>query len=397
MSRRFAAALFPTKRAPVWSAVVGTLLLVAWALWFIFARVSVYAVSQTARVEVDTAPNPVDAPVSGRVVSSHLVLGTHVAAGEILVQLDAEAFVIELGKEAERVALLAPQIAAIRKEFSEDERAARGEGVAAVAGREEAQALSRAVEALAALKSHETSQLEVLRQQRIVAELESTRMRFEAEQRLAEAQAARTGVRRLGGETLARLSDRRARLARLELEIAQLESLRADAEGRMRTLSREIDLRTIRAPVAGRLGDGRALRAGAVVDAGMRLAVVVPAGGLRAVAFFDPESAVGRVQPGQTGRLRLLGFPWTKYGALAVTVDHVGTEPAEGLVRVELAVVRAPGIAAPFEHGLPGIVEVRVERASPWSLVLDAAGRFVTRVDSQAGGRLGANAPAGAP
>lgn len=384
MARRFVAALQSHRRAPLWSAVVGAGLLMGWGVWFIGSRLSIYVVSQRARLEVDTAPSPVDAPVSGRVVTSLLGLGAEVAAGDVLVQLDAEAFEIELAKEAARVAHLEPQISAIRKEMVEDERAAKGEGVAAAAARDEAQALQRARDVLANLKSQETSQLEVLRQQRIVAELESTRMRSEAEQRLAEAEAGRTGVRRLGGEVMAKLSDRRARQARLELEIAQLESLRADAQGRMRTLSREIDLRTIRAPVSGRLGDVRALRPGTVVDAGVRLAVVVPEGGLRAVAFFDPESAVGRVQPGQTGRLRLLGFPWTKFGSLEVTVAHVGSEPAEGLVRIELAVARAPGTMTPFEHGLPGIVEVRVERASPLSLVLDAAGRFVTRIDAEA-------------
>lgn len=373
----------PIRNAPLWSATAGALLLAAWFAWFVFARVSVYAVSHSARLEVQSAPHPVDAPVGGRVVASRLVLGTAVREGEVLVQLDAEAFALELEREAGRVAHLEPQIAALRREMAEDLEAARGEGLAAVAAHEEAEAFRRASEALAALKREETSQLEVLRQQRIVAELESARMRSESEQRQAEAEAARTGVRRLGGEVLVRRSDRRARIARVELEIAQLEALRVEAEGRVRTLAREVELRTIRAPVSGRLGDVSPLQAGAVVEAGVRLAVVVPAGGLRAVAYFEPRAAVGRVAAGQEGRLRLLGFPWTKYGALQARVSTVGTEPAGGFVRVELAVTRLPGTITPFEHGLPGFVEVRVERASPWSLVLDAAGRFVTGVDAQ--------------
>jgi membrane fusion protein (multidrug efflux system) len=188
----------------------------------------------------------------------------------------------------------------------------------------------------------------------------------------------------LGGEQLVRRSDRRARIARLELEIAQLAGARDESAARTRVLEREVAVRTVRAPVAGRLGDVLPLRSGAVVDAGTRLAVVVPSGGVRAVAFFDPGSAVGRVRPGQPGRVRLLGFPWTKYGALGARVVNVGSEPANGLVRVELDVTREPGAHAPFEHGLPGVVEVRVEQASPASLVLDAAGRFVTGVDARA-------------
>jgi membrane fusion protein (multidrug efflux system) len=82
--------------------------------------------------------------------------------------------------------------------------------------------------------------------------------------------------------------------------------------------------------------------------------------------------------------VRLLGFPWTKYGALSVRVTNVGSEPSDGLVRVELAVSRAPGNTAPLEHGLPGLVEVKVEQTSPLAMVLDAAGRFVTGIDAQA-------------
>ena len=385
MPRKFASALAPFKNAPAWSALAGAILLLAWTAWFVFAKLSVYAASHAARLEVDTAPNPVDAPVSGRVVRSALALGATVKEGDVLVQLDAEAFALALAKEAAHLTAVEPQIAALRKEMTADERAAVGESVAAVAAHQEAEAMRRASEALASLKSSETSQLERLRQQRIVAELESARMKSEAEQRGAEAEAARTGVTRLGGEVIAKRSDRRARLARLELEIAQLEAMRSESQAHMRTLAREVELRTIRAPVSGRLGDVRALRAGAVVEEGARLAVVVPqGGGLQVVAFFEPQAAVGRIKKGQTGRVRLLGFPWTKYGALSARVTNVGSEPSEGWVRVELAVSRVPGNTAPLEHGLPGLVEVKVEETSPLTMVLDAAGRFVTGIDAQA-------------
>ncbi|MDX2022013.1 MAG: HlyD family efflux transporter periplasmic adaptor subunit [Deltaproteobacteria bacterium] len=386
MPRKFASALAPFQNAPAWSALAGGLLLFAWTAWFLFAKLSVYAASHSARLEVDTASNPVDAPVSGRVLRSDLVLGAMVKQGDVLVQLDAEAFSLALAKEAAHLAALEPQINALRKEMTADERAAVGEGVAAVAAHEEAEAMRRASEAVATLKTSETSQLERLRQQRIVAELESSRMKSEAEQRVAEAEAARTGVKRLGGEVIAKRSDRRARLARIELEIAQLEAMRAESQAHLRTLGREVELRTIRAPVSGRLGDVRALRAGAVVEEGTRLAVVVPQGGLRVVAFFDPQAAVGRIKRGQTGRVRLLGFPWTKYGALAVRVTNVGSEPNDGLIRVELDVSRTAGNTAPLEHGLPGLVEVKVEQTSPLTMVLDAAGRFVTGIDAQAAG-----------
>ena len=49
-----------------------TLLLAAWTVWFFKASVTVFAVSHEARLEVDGASYPVQAPVSGRVVATKL-------------------------------------------------------------------------------------------------------------------------------------------------------------------------------------------------------------------------------------------------------------------------------------------------------------------------------------
>ena len=97
----------------------------------------------------------------------------------------------------------------------------------------------------------------------------------------------------------------------------------------------------------------------------------------RVVAYF-PVSSVGRIRPGQAARLRLDGFPWTRYGLPEAAVVDVGTEPADGLVRVEMALTAGSAPAIPREHGLTGTAEVTVERLSPAQLVLRAAGRLLT-------------------
>jgi membrane fusion protein (multidrug efflux system) len=55
----------------------------------------------------------------------------------------------------------------------------------------------------------------------------------------------------------------------------------------------------------------------------------------------------------------------------------VASEPQGGQVRVELSLGGAPAGRIPLEHGLPGVAEVEVERATPAELVLRAAGRLV--------------------
>jgi membrane fusion protein (multidrug efflux system) len=125
------------------------------------------------------------------------------------------------------------------------------------------------------------------------------------------------------------------------------------------------------------------LRSGAMVAEGTRLCTIVPTGGLRAVAFFDPATAAGRVHKGQSARLRMFGFPWTKYGILQAEVDRVGNEPRDGLIRVELVLRSPQRTNIPLQHGLPGSAEVEVERVSPFALVLDAAGRFLMSAEGR--------------
>lgn len=98
---------------------------------------------------------------------------------------------------------------------------------------------------------------------------------------------------------------------------------------------------------------------------------------IRAAAELAPEASLGRVWPGQPGRLRLAAFPWTQYGTLPVQVVTVAPAARDGLVRVELAI--RPGYDARIllAHDLPGTVEIEVERLSPAALVLRAAGRFL--------------------
>jgi multidrug resistance efflux pump len=368
-------------RSATITAVVGVVLLAAWAVWFAVARVSVYELSRTARLEVETAPHDVDAPVGGRVVASRLILGREVAKGEVLLELESERFRLERVAELTRLGTLAPQIAALRREVLEGEKGLRGEGRVAAASAEEERARQRAAEALARLKSDEQTQLEALRQNQAVSALETERTAAEAQRHRAESDAHGAAIGRLGTEKGLRLADRRAVMARLEQEIARLDGERQVAEARVRLYDEEIALRQVRAPISGRIESVVDLRPGSVIDAGRRLATIVPSGTLRAVASYDPATSVGRIHPQQRARLRLHGFPWTKYGSIPAVVDRVGNEPKDGQIRVELLLRPAPGSRIPLQHGLPGTAEIEVERASPASLVLDAAGRYLTRAN----------------
>ena len=72
-----------------------------------------------------------------------------------------------------------------------------------------------------------------------------------------------------------------------------------------------------------------------------------------------------------------MAFPGPRYGSIPLTVTGVGTDASEGRIRVELRIDGTSPPAIPLQHGLPGAVEVEVERISPFEMATRAAGRLV--------------------
>jgi multidrug resistance efflux pump len=101
-------------RRLLWGVCLAAALLGMSGAWSLFARVTVYAATDRARLEVDRAVHPVEAPVDGRVVATHLTLGREVQIGEMLVELEAEVQRLQREEERTRLATLTPQIEALR-------------------------------------------------------------------------------------------------------------------------------------------------------------------------------------------------------------------------------------------------------------------------------------------
>ncbi|MBK8272675.1 MAG: hypothetical protein IPK89_06745 [Sphingomonadales bacterium] len=80
---------------------IAVLLLLAWALWFAFGKVTVYEVSRAARVEVSSSSREVSSIRDGRLVATGLYIGRRVRAGEVLAQLDSEPQKLMLAEASE--------------------------------------------------------------------------------------------------------------------------------------------------------------------------------------------------------------------------------------------------------------------------------------------------------
>jgi multidrug resistance efflux pump len=359
-----------------WGLAVLGLLLAAWAVWFFLARVSVLVATGEARLEVQREPYPVESEVDGRVAAVRAVLGQEVEAGQILVELDREAQSLRADEELRRQSSLAQEIAALRAQLASQETALAESRQADVRALEEAEAREREAAEVARLAALEAERLERLFAAGTVARAELDRARAAAVVRRSSTDAVAAAARRLRWTVRQQASDRQAALDGIRRDLARLEGQRTGSAAVLARLRSEVGRRVVRAPVAGRIGELAPLRPGTVLAGGERIGTVIPSGGLRAVAPFPPGMALGRIAPGQRAWMRLEGFPWTQYGTLPATVSRVASEVRGGRVRVECRL--DPGAAFPvaLQHGLPGTVEIEVERVSPAVLALRNAGRL---------------------
>jgi len=357
---------------------VVAIVLAVWMAWFMFARVTLYEVTDAARLEVDRSVHALEATVSGRVVSSTLVLDREVRAGDVLVELDARSQELELDEARSRLAATGLQLEALQREIAAKERSLDESELGSLAALDEAREARIQAESLADLAEKEAERAATLHASGAISEAELNRKQTEARRLRAAARSRAQAVTRLDREQGASASDRVADLQRSKRELDSLRGDRANLESSIQRLLLEIDKRRIRAPFDGKLGEMVDLSVGQVIQEGQTVGAVVPSGALRVVAEFEPATALGRIRRGQSGRVRLEGFPWTQFGTVAVRVETVASEVRDGHIRVELAVLADSTSRIPLQHGLPGAVEIEVDRVSPASLVLRAAGRMMS-------------------
>ncbi|MBI1849400.1 MAG: HlyD family efflux transporter periplasmic adaptor subunit [Planctomycetes bacterium] len=361
-------------RRSLWAIGSGVVLLGAWVCWLCFARVPIWEVSTSARLESTAATHRVQPAVAGRVAAMHLTIGSRVRAGDVLVELDAESQRLALAETTSRRRSLTDQIARIDEQTAKEEDVLRRQDEAAPKALDEASARLREAVALQALARETEKRVGELVRVHNTSELEGLKAATELARADASVDEQRIALDRLRLEQASDHSRQAALIDRLRLERSAMQGDVETTASSLKRLEHEIDLRLVRAPVDGVVAEVGSATAGAIVREGDVLAAIVPDGLLRIVAEFRPQSALGRIRTGQHARLRLAGFPSLEYGTIDATVASIASEVRDDLVRVELAVDSAPRSRIPLQHGLPGSLEVEIDRVSPAALILRAAG-----------------------
>jgi membrane fusion protein (multidrug efflux system) len=355
------------------------LLLVAWIVWFIRSRVSVFAVSDSARIELASSAPPVTSPVKGRVVGVDLRIGQSVEAGQVLVRLDDSVETHQLGITQARLAALEQQLRSAGPEYRAEEEKLRMQTESAKSAVMEARQRLAAAAARAASSRRDFESIRRLQAAGLVAPLELSRVEEAAiaeeattSAQRATLQGAEWALRGVQGERIRRENE-------MQRQLAELSGSVDAAREEVAALEAQVQRLRLRAPVAGIIGDAAALSQGSFVDEGAVVAVVVPPGGMRVVGYFLPATVLGRVRPGNTAQLRLDGFSWSEFGTIPAFVTSVGAEVRDGHVRVEMSLRDPLHTQIPLQHGVPGTAEIEIERLSPARLLLRTAGRLVDK------------------
>jgi membrane fusion protein (multidrug efflux system) len=361
----------------IWAGAVA--LLMAWLYWATQAQVSLYEVTSDARVELDGATYPITSPVLGQVVKADLRVGQTVHRGDVLIELDSTSQTLQLAQLQVQLHGLQAQLEPLHAQIQAERGAREREQASSELSQQEARDRIEKAQIPAQIAERDLARIRKLYGQQIVSLRDLDKAGGEAGRLNVELAELKVAASRIPEEQATRNRDREGRIARLEGELATVESQRDTLHAESTRLNYEIQRRQIQAAIDGKIGEIANLRVGAIVADGAHLGSIVPQGSLLVVAQYQAQAAFGRIHAGQRAALRLDGFPWTEFGSVSAVVERVAQEVRDGKVRVELVIVNGSTFRGVLEHGMPGTLEVGVERVTPWRLLLRTAGEWVTK------------------
>lgn len=310
-------------------------------------------------------PQPVDAPIEGRVVAWHVREGDRVKAGaplcnlsdndpQILERLQAEREAVLMRIEAarSRTRSIGGRIGALE---SSQRSASVGAGARVQMARARVRSAEQAV--LAAAVAHRTARLNLARQKELLtsgltarrqlelAELEEARAATELDRAEAALSAARSEESALAADQGRLVGDTQATIRDASATRAAAEGDLANALAELARIDVRLARQTTQAVTAPRDGVIQRViaRGGELVKAGDPLAVLVPDTRERAVELWIPGNDVPLVSRGQEVRLQFEGWPavqfsgWPEldYGTFQARVGFVDpTDDGHGRFRV---------------------------------------------------------------
>lgn len=182
----------------------------------------------------------------------------------------------------------------------------------------------------------------------------------------------------------AQLSELRQQRSSLDLQESQVR-LASDKsidqmQRSLQSAELQLQYQTVKSPVSGIIFDPQASLEG-VLSPGERILSVVPQAGLFAEVYV-PNSDIGFIKLGQSSKIRVSAFPFTRYGELKGSVTQIGADalpPNENQsfyrypvkLKLETSYLERKGIKIPLKPGMAIVSNLKLRDKPVISLVSD--------------------------
>lgn len=356
----------------------GMLVLGVWALWFWTARVKMYAMSPQATLHIQRAIYPLEVGQTGILKLHALKLGKRFKKGDLLLQLDATTLQLKRKQVEAQLTTITSKIATLKSQIKAEKRARyRASGAYRVAIRE-ARLQSRSAGAQASNREAHRKRMARLIRKGVIAKANYLDAKTNAQTAKATAERLKLQVSRLKLQHQQEQNRSQSTLAALQRDLTSLEGESKITKALLAQHLHELKQYQIRAPRDGHIGTVQELQPGQQLTKGTRVGVFIAQGTIRIRAQFPPSEALGRIKRGQRGMMRLKGFSWVQYGGLPIVVSDVASIPIKNSILVECNLLPSQS-SIPLKHGMPGSIEIILERITPATLFLRSAGQLIER------------------
>lgn len=369
---RFDETLFRLRKSSKGARVTIALIALAYVAcvvtWVLIGRVPVYVTVEGVIAPREDAQTLIS-QVSGEVVQSRLRKGKRVEKGEVLVTLDSTAVELERqSAEAELEALeqlenaSLARMSQIKRELGEVARTEQADK--RVIRRELADKRAVAQES-----SRRLRELEQLRQAGTTTEyeVEQAQLRAASDKLMADAWSER-----LHGAAMPTEASRvvRREIAGLEKQLVEIRGKRVELQVQLEVVKEQMRDYVIVAPTSGVLVEGSSLAPGTRITAGAEIALIETDSPL-VVRGTASAAKAGKVARGQSARLELNSFSRARFGYIICEVGMVVRSAEQSDLRIDFEILESGSRGYRPKVGDRGTVNVEVERATPFQLLLD--------------------------
>ncbi len=377
-NQRYADTLFALKEGArnyrVTLAVVASVYILLAVFWALFANVPVYQPVDAVIAPVQQA-QPVPSPYDGRIARTVAFLGQQVEKGQVLCVIDSST-------EKSELRLIRAEIASLRglleSTLEQRERIVQDVSELRSSRKLDRQSLLSEVTQKELALEDSVKRLESAEELRSLNQASEYELEQARLKRRSDALILKAWRSKLEG---AKFSSQEQRSVRREIEALdqQIVDLKGKIDVQKATAEEklaEIEGKTIRAPLSGRVVFAAVLNKGTSVTRGEKLFVIEPQETLAVRAQVDADVG-GKIRKGQVAKMELTSFSRLRYGYLHCVVDQVVRNSEDSTLLVRLRLTKSKGRGRDrgkmYEPkvGDRGTALIEVDRATPFEMLID--------------------------